>query len=126
VLLTEPAPELQPAPNGAAESATVIRYKPNEVVVRVEASTPAMLVLSDSLYPGWQATVNGQPTKVYAADSVLRGVAVPAGRHEVVFRYRPRSLMLGAVLSASGLVVVVLCLFVLRRGRTISRPNRPL
>lgn len=121
VLLSEPAPPLQPAAAGAHESTTVTSYTPNHVTIAVQASAPAMLVMSDTLYPGWEATVDGRPTKVYAADLVLRGVAVPAGEHQVEFRYRPRSLVIGACLSFLGLTLVAIMLGLLWRGS-----NRPV
>ena len=106
VLLREAAPPLAPAQTGARERVTITRYMPSSITVAVEASAPAMLILSDSYYPGWWATVDGEPASVYAADWMLRGVAVPAGAHSVVFTYAPSSVRIGAILSVVGLIVV--------------------
>jgi uncharacterized membrane protein YfhO len=38
---------------------------------------------------------------------VLRGVVVPAGTHEVVWRYRVPGLRMGLALSATGLLVML-------------------
>lgn len=105
VLLSEPAPMLQPASDGSHESATVTLYTPTDVRVRAQVDTPAMLILSDTLYPGWYATINGQATKIYAADFVLRGVEVPAGTHEIQFYYRPWSVIIGMTVNVLGLFV---------------------
>jgi uncharacterized membrane protein YfhO len=61
-------------------------------------------VLDDTWAPGWSVTVDGQPANALEANAVLRGVAVPAGTHAVVWRYRVPGLALGAALSALGLL----------------------
>jgi hypothetical protein len=43
--------------------------------------------VSEVFYPDWKATVDGAPAPVLRANHVLRALALPAGRHEVVFRY---------------------------------------
>lgn len=86
----------EPLPQGPLEgSAAVQVYEPDRVVVDVETSRRAMLVLADNHYPGWQATVDGERTVVHRVNHTFRGVAVPAGRHEVVFSFRPADLGLG-------------------------------
>jgi uncharacterized membrane protein YfhO len=61
---------------------------------------PGVLVLSDTAYPGWQATVNGRAAEVYRANYAYRAVILDAGAHEVVYRYRPLSFFGGAAISA--------------------------
>ena len=57
------------------------------------------LVLTDAYYPGWIATVDGQPAHIERADILFRAVKVPAGQHRVEFRYQPQSFAIGAVIS---------------------------
>lgn len=78
-------------------------------VMEVETDTrgPAFLVTSDVYYPGWQATVDGVPTRIYQTNYALRGIAVPAGRHVVRFEFRPRSLVYGGAISALSLLLLV-------------------
>jgi len=70
------------------------------VTVRVEATRPGILVLADAWYPGWRATVNGQPKAIIPVDGVFRGVEVGEGKQEVVFTYAPESLRIGLIVSA--------------------------
>ncbi|TMB24176.1 MAG: YfhO family protein, partial [Deltaproteobacteria bacterium] len=57
--------------------------------------------------PGWRAYVDGQPATLHRANLAFRAVAVPAGQHTVAFRYEPRSVRVGLVLTAlAGCVIV--------------------
>ena len=88
------------------------------VGVRVRAASDSFLVLSDVNYPGWGARVDGREARLFQTDYSLRGVGVPAGEHTVEFVYAPRSLRLGAWLSAASLVAVAVTgLWLARRAR---------
>jgi hypothetical protein len=100
-----------------SRSATITLYKPNTVVIQTTNDTPAMLYLSDSYYPGWVATIDGKPTKIYKADYAFRAVRVDQGTHEVIFTYRPMSFYWGIVLSMIGLG---LGLFIMFRSRFLN------
>ncbi len=78
-------------------------YRPDRVELQVEAAGDGWLVLSDAHYPGWEATVDGEPVTVERADILFRAVPVRAGRQEVVFAFRPGSVWVGALVSAVSL-----------------------
>ena len=92
---------------------------PTRIVLRVDAPAAGWLVLADAFYPGWEARVDGQPTPLYAADGLFRAVAVPPGPHEITFDFRPRSLWLGAALSAVGVALAAAVLWLARRRRRL-------
>jgi len=87
-------------------SALVVRSTAEEVVVRTTSQGPGYLVLTDSDYPGWEATVDGAATSILRADYAFRAVSVPGGSHTVTFRYHPRILYAGAAVSLTTLVGV--------------------
>lgn len=87
--------------------ARITRYEPREVVVEVDAPAPGVLVLTDTWYPGWEATVDGTPTEILPANHVLRAVPITAGRHEVVFRYEPKPFVVGLWISGAALLAMV-------------------
>jgi hypothetical protein len=97
VATVEGGPRLEGAGSGRLE---VHAYTPHYVALRVQTSDPALLVLSDVHYAGWDARVDGTPASIYRTNGVLRGVVVPAGDHYVEMVFRPRSLVLGAGLAA--------------------------
>ena len=76
---------------------------PGEYRMQVDSARKQFLVVSDSFYPGWEATVDGEPVKIYRANQAFRAIVMPAGKHEVEFRYRPKSFRYGAWISGTSL-----------------------
>lgn len=91
-------------------TATVARWGFNEI--RIDASLPdaCILVLSEVYYPDWKATVDGEPADVLQANHILRALALPAGEHEIVFRYDTSLLKRGLTISVSTFAVALLAL----------------
>src|SRR5262249_50498245 len=102
---------------GPVGSAVIGDESPNQVRVQVSADRTAYLVLSDTWFPGWTARVDGHPADVWRANHTLRAVVVPAGSHEVVFAYAPRSLMIGALISAAAVGLAAVAAILGRRRR---------
>jgi hypothetical protein len=100
-----------------------VRDEPERVELRVEAARPALLVLRDTFFPGWTATVDGQPAAMYRADALFRAVAVPAGQHTVVFQYRSIALERGLLISgfAALLTALVAAAYRLRPPGLVQR-----
>jgi hypothetical protein len=96
-------------------------YRANRVVITGMAQAAGVLVLSDTNYPGWQATLNGATVPIYTVNGVFRGVWVPAGAYEVVFWYWPTSLNWGVALWATTVGVLVAGGMYLRRRATLHR-----
>jgi uncharacterized membrane protein YfhO len=80
--------------------------EPERVVLRVEARRPGLLLLSDTYAAGWSCRVDGAPAHILRANYLFRAVEVPAGRHEVELRYRPRGLVVGMGFTAVGLLAL--------------------
>jgi hypothetical protein len=100
VLEEEPVlPEAAPGEAPETDQVEIEAQGMNWVRVKVRAKAPALLLLADTWYPGWQAKVDGHPTRVLRADYFLRAVELGAGEHEVVFRYRPAWLPWAAGIS---------------------------
>ncbi len=73
--------------------------RPTPLTARCRLEGPSLLLLDELFYPGWEARVDGQPTEIYRANVISRAVAVPAGRHTVVFDYRPKYFYAGLAIS---------------------------
>ena len=117
VVLLEP-PAAPPSPTEEFSSTVeVLTYEATRVAVRAQLSGPGWLVLSDTYYPGWEATVDEHSTLIYQANGCVRAVRLEAGQHEVVFRFRPRSFYLGALVSGISGALLIVAGVVLRRSR---------
>ncbi len=112
VLLSRP-PATLPLQNGQPQATvpqpmpSVLRPGPDRVIIKVSMTQPGYLVLTDTYYPGWQATVDGEPAEILPADHAFRAVGLEAGEHTVVFEYTPLSFRLGAWISGgTGLLLI--------------------
>jgi hypothetical protein len=110
---------LQEPGAGAVEEARIVRYEPEEVAVDALVAAPALLVLTDTYYSGWHATVDGEPAPILRTDHAFRGIRLEPGRHQVIFRYTPASVRFGTLVSLLALAVVIACLAVRR-----TQPSR--
>jgi hypothetical protein len=106
---------------GGHGTARVTEYGPNGVRVHTAADGDAWLVLSDTYYPGWTASVDGQPASVLRGDVLFRVVPVPGGEHDVTLQFQPASVKIGAAISLVSLAIVVIGL--LLAGR-VARQRR--
>jgi hypothetical protein len=104
VLEEQSTPPASPA-TGARTSARIVEDTPDRVAVAAELEKPGWLVLRDNYFPGWKAEVDGVPARILRADYAFRAVALSAGSHRVVFRYRPGSFYWGIGVSLAALAL---------------------
>lgn len=121
-VLLDKEPALRPA-SGANELviARIAEDRPERVVADLTAGSAGILVLTDLAYPGWIAEEAGRPMELLRADGYFRAVALPAGSHRVVFRYRPLSFYVGAAISLAALGVILVLLY---RGEPVRIGRR--
>jgi len=89
------------------QAVTIVRYEANQVTLRVNNENYGLMVLSDTWFPGWIARVNGNDSPVLRVNHTLRAVALKPGVSRVEFIYRPRSFIVGLILSLSALLAMV-------------------
>ena len=94
--------------------AILTRYEPEEISVVVSTDAPGYLVLFDTFYPGWEATVDGQPAPILRANLMFRAVPVKPGTHHVEFHYRPLTLRVGIWISALAWITWISLVIVVR------------
>lgn len=80
----------------------------SETRITADTDVPARLVLADMNLPGWTAEVDGEPARIETAEGGFRSVQLAPGSHQVTFRYRPRSVIYGALVSFVTLFGIVL------------------
>lgn len=89
----------------------------NEIEISYQAASPKLLVLSEHYYPGWKATLDGNPVKIYRANYLLRAIEAPAGAHTVRFYFQPSGLLFGLPISFLTLSGIITALTVSRRSK---------
>ncbi len=89
-------------------------YEANRIKLTTETPRNGFLVLSEIYYDGWEARIDGEPAKIHRTNYTLRGVAVPAGRREIEFVYRPQTLRQGAMGGAIGLILLMISYPIMR------------
>lgn len=75
--------------------------QPAQIQIDVETQKGGLLLIRDTWFPGWKATVNDQPTPIERADGAFRSIKLAAGQHEVQLRYQPRTIYLGIAISSA-------------------------
>jgi hypothetical protein len=88
----------------------LVRSSSLRVEFDVYTTDPGWLLVGDTYYPGWKATVNGRKVMISQANLALRAIEIPQGRHTVVFSYEPDSFRFGMFVSLAS-VLILFCLF---------------
>ena len=121
VLLSEGEPLDEPP----CESHLSIEERSDEaLVMHADACAKGYLVVADSYYPGWVATVDGQPARIIRGDFLLEVVGVPKGPSEVLLEYRPLSFRVGMIVTVVALFSVLAVLIPKNRPKFL-KPQRP-
>lgn len=89
----------------------ILEHTPELWRILVDSSSRSFLVLNESFFPGWTATVDSAPSPIYRVNGIVRGLPIDPGRHQVEFRYRPTSLRRGGEISIATLAVTTLLLW---------------
>jgi len=90
-----------------------INYNNNGVSLDVKSGEDIFLVFSNTYYPGWNATIDGNKTNIYRTNGTIQGIYVPAGKHRIVFNYLPRLSWLYMGISISSFILVISMVLVL-------------
>ncbi len=76
------------------------RFSAERIELEVEAPTATMLVVAQAYYPGWRATIDGQPVRVLRANHAFQALALPAGARRVTLVYEDRVFQAGVAVTA--------------------------
>lgn len=100
----------------ASGTATLLSYKPNNVLFQTDSMQNTLLFLSDNYYPEWGVRIDGISSKVLIADYTFRAVEVPRGQHKVEFFYNPKSFNYGLGVAAGGFIILFFTLFYIKNN----------
>ena len=89
----------------------------NSMNITVEAAATSLVVIAQTFYHNWHATIDGQPTTLFRANIAFQAIQIPAGKHQIHLAYREKTFALGAKISLAALVLCILMFFRHRRAR---------
>jgi uncharacterized protein DUF6541 len=94
---------------GGTGTAVIEGNGDDTLAVRVRSSGPALLTVSRTYHPSWEAEIDGAPAPILRANHALMAVPLSgSGEHRVLLRYRPRIVYLAATVTAATWIIVLL------------------
>ena len=109
------------------DTISMTSYAPNELHFRYSSSGDRMAVFSEVYYPeGWHAWLadTGAEVPVLRADWILRAAVLPAGDHELVMRFDPKSVSGSAAVSRASSITIILLLLLAAAGVMVFKPGK--
>jgi hypothetical protein len=107
IAVLEETPPFTPGPSDS-NSVIINSYDIHKIELEAKVKNPAQLVLSEIYYPaGWKAYINGQETKIYKTNYVLRSIFLQPGDYKIEFVFEPITFKLGLWISVSVLIILL-------------------
>ncbi|MPM22844.1 hypothetical protein SDC9_69303 [bioreactor metagenome] len=104
---------VQTAFKDSTSSIMLTSYAPNKLVYQSHSPQAGVVVFSEIYYPGWKATIDGQPVEIARVNYILRAISVPAGKHTITMTFDPESLHVTERIAYGGLIVLLLGIIIL-------------
>ena len=83
-------------------------YQPNKLSYKSVSCNGGYAVFSEIYFPwGWQITIDGNPVEMERVNYLLRGLNIPAGEHNIEFRFEPTSLRVNTIIAFTSIFVVL-------------------
>ena len=98
--------------NDSTARVVLTKYEPNHMTYTVSSTKGGVVVFSEVYYPGWTATIDGQPAELGRVNYILRALNVKAGKHEVVLDFHPTSISTTETIAYAALIVLLLAICV--------------
>ena len=86
------------------------KYEPNNLQYTVNSKNGGVVVFSEVYYPGWTATIDGQPAELGRVNYILRAVSVKPGKHTVVLDFHPTSISTTETIAYIAIVILLLAI----------------
>ena len=99
------------------QTAHISQYESDFVAIDVSVSRPTFLVLSDTFYPGWRASIDGRDAPLMLANHVFRAVSVLPGDQRVEMRFESISFRIGLTVTIISLGIWVLGFILVKRQK---------
>jgi hypothetical protein len=116
---------VSPVKTDTTASIDLVRYQPNKLLYESSTSSSAFAVFSEIYYPkGWKAFIDGKEIEIVRANYILRALEIPAGNHQIEFRFEPQSYLVGnKVMWMSSVLLLLLLVASLAKKLIIDKSN---
>lgn len=120
--------QLKGVTEGYKDSLSTIQltsYEPNRLVYKASTAKDGVVVFSEIYYPGWQATIDGQPVDIARADYILRAINVPAGEHTIEMWFDPQSIHVTESIAYAALTLLLIGVIIfalMQRSKIAKKP----
>jgi len=121
--------QLKGVTEGYKDSLSTVRltsYEPNRLIYKTSSPKDGVVVFSEIYYPGWQATIDGQPVDIARADYILRAMNVPGGEHTIEMWFDPQSIHVTESIAYAALALLLIGVMVLlwmERRKVTEKPE---
>ncbi len=88
----------------------LIKYDANELHYSASSKKGGLVVFSEIYYPGWSIEIDGQPSQMGRANYTLRAAYIPAGEHQIVLTFKPKSIDITEAIAYCAIVLLILCI----------------
>ena len=96
--------------NDSTAKVKLVKYEPNNLQYTIESKKGGVVVFAEIYYPGWTATIDGQPAELGRVNYILRALNVKAGKHTVVLDFHPTSISTTETIAYIAIVILILAI----------------
>jgi hypothetical protein len=87
----------------------LVSHKLNELIYNYKSGSKQFAVFSEIYYKnGWNAYLDGKLANYYRVNYVLRGMEIPKGEHQIVFKFEPKIIKIGTQIMIISFVLLIL------------------
>lgn len=97
--------------NDSIANIKLTSYAPNHLKYKSTSSSDKLAVFSEIYYSkGWKSYIDGKEVPHFRVNYILRAMVVPAGNHQIEFKFEPAVFKVGNVIAASSSIIIILML----------------
>ena len=96
--------------NDSTAKVKLVKYEPNNLQYTIDSKKGGVVVFAEIYYPGWTATIDGQPAELGRVNYILRAVSVKPGKHTVVLDFHPTSISTTETIAYIAIVILLLAI----------------
>jgi uncharacterized membrane protein YfhO len=94
----------------SSQNINIVEDSANKLIFNTSNNCDRLVFISNSFFPGWQAFIDNQNTKIYQTNHMFQSVFVKAGDHHIELRYQPAHFKLAVYLAVSSVLSIFIIL----------------